>query len=198
MSDETSPRVAGAAGAADSPGSPGSPGVAVRAATVADLDAIVEMNAAMARETEGLSLDLDRLRAGVAAGLRDPAKARYFLAYELACEGRGGGLAAGGAGALGQLMLTTEWSDWRAATFWWIQSVYVRAGARRRGVYRALYEHVIQAARATRGAGGEGEVCGVRLYVHHDNAIAQATYRSLGMDRAAYEMFEVDFAIARG
>lgn len=191
MSDETSPRVAGAAGAADSPGSPG---VAVRAATVADLDAIVEMNAAMARETEGLSLDLDRLRAGVAAGLRDPAKARYFLAY----DGPHVELAAGGAGALGQLMLTTEWSDWRAATFWWIQSVYVRAGARRRGVYRALYEHVIQAARATRGAGGEGEVCGVRLYVHHDNAIAQATYRSLGMDRAPYEMFEVDFAIARG
>ena len=194
MSDETSPRVAGAAGAADSPGSPGSPGVAVRAATVADLDAIVEMNAAMARETEGLSLDLDRLRAGVAAGLRDPAKARYFLAY----DGPHVELAAGGAGALGQLMLTTEWSDWRAATFWWIQSVYVRAGARRRGVYRALYEHVIQAARATRGAGGEGEVCGVRLYVHHDNAIAQATYRSLGMERAPYEMFEVDFAIARG
>ena len=24
------------------------------------------------------------------------------------------------------LMVTTEWSDWRAGTFWWIQSVYVR------------------------------------------------------------------------
>ncbi len=165
--------------------------VRVRAATSADLDTVVSMNAAMARETEGLRLDLDRLRAGVAAALSDPAKARYFLAY--ATAPRGGERPP----ALGQLMLTTEWSDWRAATFWWIQSVYVRPAARRQGVYRALYEHVLAAARARREADPDHAVCGVRLYVHHHNAPARATYEALGMARAPYGLFEVDFAITR-
>ena len=59
-------------------------------------------------------------------------------------------------------MLTREWSDWRNGWMWWIQSVYVRADARRRGVFRALYRHVY------RGGEGRPGVIGLRLYVEHD------------------------------
>ena len=77
-----------------------------------------------------------------------------------------------------------EWSDWRNGYFWWIQSVYVAVHARRRGVYRRLYEHILQAARS------ETNVIGLRLFVEHDNAIAEETYRRLGMEVSSYRMME--------
>jgi ribosomal protein S18 acetylase RimI-like enzyme len=76
-------------------------------------------------------------------------------------------------------MVTYEWSDWRDANLWWIQSVYVAVDWRRRGVFRSLYGHVREAALAA-GA------CGIRLYVERENSAAQQTYRSLGMSVAPY------------
>ena len=89
------------------------PSLSIRLATVADIPDLRAWNSAMAWETEHKRLDPDTVRAGVAAGLADPAKARYFVALD-----------AGGAPA-GTLMLTREWSDWRNGDWWWIQSVYV-------------------------------------------------------------------------
>jgi ribosomal protein S18 acetylase RimI-like enzyme len=143
----------------------------LRRAVPADAPVIVEYNRRLAEETEGKALDLRVLAAGVAAGLADPHKALYFLAEE---EGQ----------TVGQLMLTTEWSDWRNGWVWWIQSVYVRPEARRRGVFSALYEHVHASARETSG------VVGLRLYVEQDNQAAQRTYARLGMERTGYLVFE--------
>ena len=128
----------------------------------------------MAQETEGLALDADVVRPGVAAVLADDALGFYLVAE---VDGQ----------AAGQLMVTYEWSDWRNGLFWWIQSVYVRLEFRRRGVYSALHRHVAQAARE---AGG---VCGIRLYVEQDNTIAQQVYKSLEMHRTRYQMYEVEF-----
>ncbi len=146
----------------------------IRTATPADLETLACWAEAMALETEGKMLDPATLRAGIAAGLADPRKARYFVAE------RGGS-------PVGTLMLTTEWSDWRDGWWWWIQSVYVAPDARRHGVFRALYAHVEAEARATPG------VCGLRLYVENDNARAQATYAALGMRDAHYRVFEAEF-----
>ncbi len=150
----------------------------IRPATPADAEIIAEYNAAMARETEHLDLDRDRLRSGVRSILEDPSKGVYWVAE------------AGGR-VVGQMMITYEWSDWRNATFWWIQSVYVHRDWRGRGVFRSLYDHVIALARADAG------VCGVRLYVENENAAAQATYERIGMQRTCYTMFELDFVIRR-
>ena len=43
------------------------------------------------------------------------------------------------------------------------------------------------------GARGAGDGCGIRLYVEHENAGAQATYEALGMQPAHYRMYEVEF-----
>lgn len=144
----------------------------LRAATERDLDVLVDFNAAMALETEALTLDRARLRAGVAALLADPAKGRYTVA-ERADE------------VVGALMLTREWSDWRCGDWWWIQSVYVHPAARRAGVFRALFERAAAEARADPG------VCGLRLYVERDNLRAQATYRALGMEETHYRLYEI-------
>jgi GNAT superfamily N-acetyltransferase len=146
-------------------------GFSLRPATPQDLDVIVEFNAAMALETEALALDIERLRAGVAALLADPARGRYRVA-----EADGS--------VIGTLMLTREWSDWRCGDWWWIQSVYIRPDWRRRGVFAALYRSVAAEARAN------PEVCGLRLYVERDNVHAQNTYVALGLEETHYRMFE--------
>ncbi len=143
----------------------------VRRAGPGDAAVIAEFNRRLAAETEGKALDPAVLRAGVEAGLADETKALYFVAED-------------GGAVVGQLMLTREWSDWRNGWMWWIQSVYVRADARRRGTFRALYRFVHEAARADAG------VIGLRLYVEHANAAARQTYERLGMTPTGYLVFE--------
>jgi ribosomal protein S18 acetylase RimI-like enzyme len=139
----------------------------IRRASATDAAVIVEYNRHLAEETEHKILDPATLAAGVAAALSDPHKAIYFVA-ELNGE------------VVGQLSITTEWSDWRNGWVWWLQSVYVRADARRHGVFRALYEHLHRTACA------DPAVVALRLYVEQDNRVAQQTYRRLGMEPAGF------------
>lgn len=150
------------------------PRATVRPARAADLEALVRWNAAMARETEARELPLETLRAGVAAALADPAKGFYLVA-ELAGTPVGG------------VLVTFEWSDWRNAPMWWLQSVYVDPAARGRGVFRALFAAVRERAAA---AG----VASLRLYVERDNRRAQQTYAALGMHHSDYLMYELELA----
>ena len=152
----------------------------IRDAASDDAPLLAQWAQAMALETEHKQLDPQKLLAGVEAGLADAGKARYFIAMqEAALAGRETiGI------AVGTLMLTREWSDWRNGDWWWIQSVYVDPAHRRQGVFAALYRHVEERARATPG------VIGLRLYVERDNAVAQRTYAALGMQDAGYAMYE--------
>jgi ribosomal protein S18 acetylase RimI-like enzyme len=143
----------------------------IRLARRADAPAIVGFNAAMALETEGKRLLPEVIGAGVRALLRSPNAGFYVLA-ETKVQ------------VVGALMITKEWSDWRNGTFWWIQSVYVRPEFRRQGVYRRLYRHVQGMAAKDK------RVCGFRLYVERENRRAQKTYRSLGMEKTRYLVFE--------
>lgn len=142
----------------------------VRRATDDDLDRIVLFNQAMARETEGRDLDRRVLADGVEALLEDPAKGTYWVAEA-------------GEEVVGQAMVTREWSDWRNAPVWWLQSVYVSRKRRREGVYRALHAEVRRRAR-------EAGAAGLRLYVDRDNRPAHETYEELGMRRSRYRMYE--------
>lgn len=157
----------------------------IRAATVADVVLLADWAGAMAWETEHRRLDPAIVQAGVAAGIADPAKARYFIAMRDAALAGHETIAV----PVGTLMLTDEWSDWRNGHWWWIQSVYVVPQQRRSGVFAALYRHVAQLARATSG------VVGLRLYVEKENAAAQRTYAALGMEDAGYAIYEHPFPL---
>ena len=146
------------------------PGLVLRPATPADTSQITELNRRLAAETEDLALDPDRLRAGVEALLLDPAKGRYLVVVE-------------GERIVGQLMLTTEWSDWRNGPIHWIQSVYVLAEHRGSGVFRALWDAAVATARA---AGAPA----MRLYVETANVAAQEVYRRVGMHASSYQIYE--------
>jgi ribosomal protein S18 acetylase RimI-like enzyme len=146
--------------------------IRVREARRDDLETLARWAEAMAWETEQKRLDPITVRRGIAVLFDAPARGRYFVA-----ERHGA--------AAGALMLTHEWSDWRNADWWWIQSVYVDPAQRRGGVYRALHGHVQALAEAAPG------VCGLRLYVENDNTVAQRTYVALGMQDARYRVFEL-------
>ena len=153
----------------------------IRQARPEDADAIAAFSATMALETEGRSLDPDRLRAGTRALLHATAHGFFMVAES----------AQGLPRLLGQLMITYEWSDWRNGVFWWIQSVYVDPVWRRRGVFRRLHEVVMAQAQA------DPAVCGVRLYVEGDNAIAKEVYSRVGMTPSTYQVFERDFVLSK-
>ena len=150
--------------------------LSVRLAAPSDVSIIAEFNAAMAKETEEIELNRERLRKGVEALFADPSKGLYYIAES-------NGIIAG------QMMIMYEWSDWRNATFWWIQSVYILPEYRRHGVFRALYRSIETIA------GTRGNVCGVRLYVDQSNDHAQETYESLGIKHSHYEMMEMDLGL---
>jgi len=150
----------------------------IRPAYLPDVPIIADFNVRLAMETEQLRLDPDTVAAGVAAILSDPAKGIYFVAER---DGE----------VLGQLMITYEWSDWRNGNLWWIQSVYVKPEFRGQGVFRALFKHLEDLAHAGNG------VAGLRLYMHAENDRARRAYEHLGMKHSDYEVFEMDFVLAR-
>ncbi|MCI0652358.1 MAG: GNAT family N-acetyltransferase [Planctomycetes bacterium] len=145
--------------------------VTVRDARAGDREFIADCNRAMARETEGKELAATVLRAGVEAALADRARGWYLIAERAKKPA-------------GCLFVTCEWSDWRNAVFWWIQSVYVLPEARGLGVYGALHREVLRRARES------GGVCGVRLYVDRANAHARRVYEALGMRVSQYDLME--------
>jgi len=151
------------------------PEISIRQATPEDIEFLVQGNAAMALETEARALDPYLLSAGVRALFADTNRGFYLIA-ELA--GR----------PAGQMMITYEWSDWRNAQFWWIQSVYTLPESRRRGVFQSLYAYVDAQARH------RANVCGLRLYVESHNHHAQAVYHRCGMREAVYRMYELDYS----
>jgi ribosomal protein S18 acetylase RimI-like enzyme len=143
--------------------------VIIRSACPGDAPAIVEFNMRLARETEDKQLDPAVLGTGVATVLADASRGRYFVA-ERDDE------------VVGQLMITYEWSDWRNSWIWWLQSVYVRADQRGQGIFRSLFTHALQQARAA------GQVVGVRLYVEKNNYAAQVVYKNLGFEEMHFNL----------
>lgn len=143
----------------------------VRQATKEDLAFIVHCQINMAMETEELELDKEILEKGVEAILEDSNKGEYFI--EFSEEGN-----------RGMLLITKEWSDWRNAWIWWIQSVYVLDNFREQKVYTNLYQYVKNKALENK------EVRGIRLYVDKTNTKAQKVYSKLGMNGEHYATFE--------
>jgi ribosomal protein S18 acetylase RimI-like enzyme len=144
--------------------------VVIREARPADAAAIAVFNIRLARETEDMKLNPSTVEQGVKAVLADPAKGRYFVAEV-------------GGSVVACLMITHEWSDWRNGDMWWIQSVYVHADHRRKGLFKQLYDRVLEEARAN-------EVRAIRLYVERHNDRAKQTYAALGFGKTDYDVME--------
>ena len=147
--------------------------VIVRPAQPSDLPTLVDFNCYLARETEDKELDCAIVEKGVSALLNDPNRGFYFVAQD-----------SESGEVVGQLQITREWSDWRNGWFWWLQSVYVRADARKKGVFRQLHEHMEVQART------DPTVVGLRLYVEAENIAAQRVYQCLGLEQIPFRLYQ--------
>lgn len=152
--------------------------------TKQDAESIASFQVMMALETEGVELNLQIVNQGVEMAMADPDnKGRYFIAKTtkdiLLADGR---VVAAGS-VVGSLFVTKEWSDWHCQWYWWVQSVYIHADFRRKGIYRAMYAQVAAEAK-------EAQVHEVRLYVDRDNLRAQKTYQAQGMHESHYLLYE--------
>ena len=150
--------------------------ITIREATREDTENIVRFQEGMALETEGKVLDQVLLRDGITA-IFDSSQKGFYIVAEV------------GSVVVGSLLITYEWSDWRNATFWWIQSVFIDANWRRKGVYRSMYDYVVNVAKSRK------DICGIRLYVERTNTIAQETYKDLGMTHSHYDLYETDIVL---
>ena len=137
---------------------------------VDDIKSIVQFQAKMAMESEGTTLDLEKVTKGVTAAMNDESKGIYWVAK---VNGK----------AIGSLMVTREWSDWNNEWYWWIQSVFVLPDYRKHGVYKAMYSTLKEVAK-------ENKVSQIRLYVDKTNHPAQQVYQRLGMHESHYLMYE--------
>ena len=155
----------------------------VRLATLEDLETLTEFSATMAWETERRSLDRTRLRLGIRSIIQQSDRGLYFVAG-LRQDTQADTV------LVGQLLITYEWSDWRNAQFWWIQSVFVHPSWRRKGVYRSMHRTIIDMARA------RPDVCGIRLYVEAGNRVAKHVYEQVGLCPSTYEVYESDFILS--
>ncbi len=145
--------------------------ISLRIANVQDAPEIAEFTAQIALETEGIELDPDIVLKGVENGIRQTRYGFYILA-EMDQQ------------RIGCLMITYEWSDWRNGVQWWLQSVFVKPGFRGQGIFKMLFNFVLEQARE------QPDVCGIRLYVEQANQAAIATYQSLGLNPTGYLVYE--------
>lgn len=143
----------------------------IREASLGDAKTIIDYQIKMAWETEKLNLDRAIVEKGVISVFNDPNKGTYFVA-----EGDGNVIAS--------LLITFEWSDWRSATVWWIQSVYVMEDFRGKGVFKKMYHFLSEKVKRI------PSLAGLRLYVEKQNSSAQGVYEKLGMNGSHYQMYE--------
>ena len=143
----------------------------VRDARTSDIPSLRDFQLKMALETENVQLEILPLTQGMNKLFRDPGKGKYYVA-EVNGE------------IAGCLMTTFEWSEWRCGTILWIQSVYVAGPWRKKGVFKAMYQHIHQLVSE------DPDLKGIRLYVDKTNATAQKVYSGLGMNGDHYTVFE--------
>ena len=144
--------------------------IIIREACESDLPSLVEYNLALAKETENLDLNKDTLRLGIQNSFALQG-CHYFVAET---EGN----------VVGQTMITSEWSDWRNGTIWWMQSVYVHPSYRKQGVFSKIFKHIETIAKK------KSTIQSLRLYVMQNNQAGLKTYQSVGMNSSGYLVYE--------
>lgn len=145
--------------------------IKIRKANKTDAPLIVEFQIQMALESENLILDRDTVNQGVNAIFSDSEKGQYYVAES---EGV----------VVASLLTTFEWSDWRNKKVIWLQSVYVMPEFRKQGIFRKMYNYILELTNNSEN------YAGIRLYVDKGNINAINVYRSVGMNDEHYQTFE--------
>ncbi|CUG86922.1 bacterial-type Gcn5-like N-acetyltransferase, putative [Bodo saltans] len=140
----------------------------------------------MAMETEKLALDPPTVVRGVTVPFMKENVADYFVVEYDASSAAATGTDATAESTttttttyhpmVAMLMITYEWSDWRAGSIHWIQSVYTHPDHRRKGLFGQLFSFV------KKRVDDDPDAAAIRLYAEHDNHSAINTYKKMGLE----------------
>lgn len=145
--------------------------ITIQKAVIENLEVLIDFQQRLALESESIRLNAETLRKGIMAMFADPAKGIYYIVKE---EGQ----------AIGCHMITYEWSDWRNGMVWWLQSVYVTETHRKKGIFKMMYDNLINIIKK------DPQLIGLRLYVDKSNERALQVYKAMGMDGSHYTVYE--------
>ncbi len=140
-----------------------------RRAHADDLDTLVTFTISEAHEAEGIRQPARTIKEGIRTGIENPSIAMYWV------------LESEETGVVGSVSIVREWSDWNAAYYWWIQSMFILEKYRGQNLMRLLVDAVREQAR-------KENVREVRLYVHQKNVRAIRAYRRDGFSDAPYQI----------
>ncbi len=131
----------------------------------ADVEQLVELLGILFTQEAELSPDADKQRRALGIILQDPSRARIYVARD-----------AGTIVAMAALHFTTSTAEGGKVA--WFEDCIVRPEHRKKGIGKALLEHVVAQAKA------EGALR-VMLLTDGDNTTAQALYRKMGFRDSA-------------
>ena len=146
----------------------------VRLAVPQDAETIAENNIKLAEdfyqiEKVTLNIKLQTNKKGVLSAIADKNKGFYVVA-----EDHGN--------IVGQIFITSEWSDWRNQEIWWLHRIFVQKDMRRKGILRLLFRDIERRAQ-------DNNVFAVRLYLHQKNKHAIKAYQKLGLIKSPFKIF---------
>lgn len=145
--------------------------ITIQKATAEHIGVLIDFQQRLALESEGIKLNGETLRKGMKAMFVDPSKGIYYVVKEeheiIGCH-----------------MITYEWSDWRNGMVWWLQSVYVKESYRKKGIFKMMYDNLINIIKK------DPQLIGLRLYVDKSNERALKVYEAMGMDGSHYTVYE--------
>jgi GNAT superfamily N-acetyltransferase len=142
----------------------------IRKAIIDDADKIVTYDMRLAEETEQWTPDRTLVEQGVKKVLKD---ARYGFYLVVEHEDK----------VIGQVLVTSEWSDWRNVSIWWLHRIYIHSDFRNKRVFHELVETLLDLAR-------KNNIYAIRLYVHPKNMTAKNIYEHMGFSRSSFEIFQ--------
>ncbi|MDI9355767.1 MAG: GNAT family N-acetyltransferase [Chitinophagaceae bacterium] len=143
----------------------------MRKAEINDYLYIVDFQIQMALETENTKLDRTTVERGVKSVFEDTKKGMYYVTV---LEDT----------IIASLLITFEWSDWRNGNVWWIQSLYVKKHYRKKGIFKKMYQFLLDTIQ------NDPKIMGIRLYVNKTNKTAQEVYTKIGMNGEHYQVYE--------
>lgn len=145
----------------------------VRKAELTDLATLVEFTAAEFMEAEGSTNIPATLENGIRKALVDNSVALYWVLLD--DQNR----------HVGSVSALQEWSDWNAGYYWWIQSMYLRPGARGKGYMSLLLDAVKSEMQRQDGLQ-------LRLYVDKGNHAAIKAYQKANFIHSKYKIMTLE------
>jgi len=131
---------------------------------------LAKYNRDAAREAGNPELNKEKSEKGVLAVIKDPHKGFYLVGEK---EGK----------IVAMILITYEWSDWRNANWYLVQSVYTLPNFRKQKYFTKLLKKVEEIAQTNKNC------CGLKLEVRMDNIRAKKVYKNLGFQDFEHEVW---------